>query len=582
MTTSTTTMKCKVKTCLLVLTGLVLFSRTALSDPAVLFRMKGNVYAVSSVVHAELEVDLKEYIGACKRLDNYGNEIEQLFIQHKQKEGAIAARAKALFNIVRYRIRETCQVPRLLDQLIKNFNVRNKRQIVVGLLGLAGGAIMATILGLFGADQVEKDKQKQEKWQNQALDTDYLLLSRHEARQHELTRSTEVMDAAMMNLLKAMKKRFNEEDLMHNVNTLDQFARVTEHFVNGLVNGLTQLTNHKLSLDLLNAPYLESLWIKINSKARKAGNLIFNNPFDLLQIPATYAVNPEGILKIFIHVPLAHSTLRLYNYKSFPINFKGNESDMNVIISQPQMKTHLAVNDMSDRHVELSVDQLESECWRFNSHYVCDEMNLFRKHMTTSCLGSLYTNKVPSIQKLCNIEEFKPDWQAERLNEDQYLVFAKSSTNIITKCLNGSVASVSFRGYQKVNIGPSCTATSEEFSITPTSLSRLAKTVFYRVKWAPEHILPGKTTPDDFALIKRQLIEAEVEPEEDLKGMLKQREYLRLKGLLNNSQHTQITLTTLVILAVVIIVLITCACSLKANFKSIIQHSAMPLQEVKS
>ena len=119
-------------------------------------------------------------------------------------------------------------------------------------------------------------------------------------------------------------------------------------------------------------------------------------------------------------------------------------------------------------HIITDAAELSTKCHPFRNVLVCKGMNVIRRRMQDTCMGSLYARHGLEVLKKCNIQNWEQDNQIVRINNTQYIATTKTGLDLNIKCKEAEHVQTIERGQQYVYIPANCTAEAADFLVQPT------------------------------------------------------------------------------------------------------------------
>ena len=568
-------------------------------SPRIFFQGKGKVYAASSLINVELNINMNEYSTICALMINKTNEVIPVILKQEKYYHTKMWVARGQREALIFKITKMCEIPVMINRIITEAT-RHKRDIAevaaealdrvargVGSAIVGAVFVFSTILGLFNLAKVEQNKHIDNL--KTAANKDFLLLEYHDTKINALVQATNFLEKHTSVYERAATKFWQEADIMFSLQRIESIVDTIGTSIGEFTEGLTHLFNQKISINLLKPNALIRLWKQLLRKAANRGHLIFDNALDLLQLPVTHFAQASGNLRIYLHVPVAAVTLQLYNYRPFPITLQNTSDPVAAIITHKLNKEYLAINVDNSLHIELSASQLQSNCWRFASDFVCEDINTFTKNSHATCLAALYMGDPTSVQSLCDVRISDEKWAAERVDQDRYLMYAKNPMNYYKKCHNGSSQSLDIHGYDMVLLSEECRLISNQFMIFPKQISSYFHNINYQLPWNTTALLAPHHDANTISALKRNLTDNNITPEDNVHDLFNQGKLLtydsyklmeedkKAHKVVRDSTHFGITLTTIVFVILAVLMMGACAFMLR---KQITKVQVIPLNNI--
>jgi hypothetical protein len=163
--------------------------------------------------------------------------------------------------------------------------------------------------------------------------------------------------------------------------------------------GLDQLLTGKLSLTLVNSTHMSEVLGELKARVLQGGYVL---PLDQVgftyQLPASFMIDPEGELTIFLHVPVLtpNNILTLYELVAMPVAI---ENSVHAIKFIPEIE-FLAVNAAWDGLIPLDTEDLAG-CYKMGKLHLCDNTNYLLKDFEFYCISGLFLQLNDVITQKC-------------------------------------------------------------------------------------------------------------------------------------------------------------------------------------
>ena len=479
--------------------------------PKVVFKERGSVYCAHTVMHTVFSLNTNTLHPPCILLKDHLHAIRVHWNKRIALGYTYSKGLWALLDGARIRINQICEVPLLFHDLIRDPDLstrlpqhqrhkrelenstnssihhRERRQYGIFVQGII--ALFSTLFGLYSTSQLTSIADSIHTGQQQTL-VHTMLIHKQQTRMDLLDADVRQMKPTLKLATAAMYRNFEEDAFMGQIQVFTQQAELFYHHVLAFKQGLSQLLNNRLSLDLLAIEHLAQLWSQIQKGTSRLSSQrdLFESPLDILQLPCSFQLLPNGTLQVYVHVPVVHETFDLFHYVPFPVHMSdtdGNNSKT-VLITHPTGKNMIILNKEQDLYVEMDSTDLETKCFRLGADYLCDNIPLFYRNLHGACLSGLFTSHLPTIKKLCHIEQTQSEWDAVRLSGNNYLFFSKQASFLQTICRNGTHTSRTLTGYHQFEVPADCALVGDQFRLQPTTMASNRLTVNYPINWSLE------------------------------------------------------------------------------------------------
>ena len=517
-------------------------------ETQVIFKQQGLLYAPTDILHVAIKLNISELYHACDLYTEYARNLSSA-LRDSYPAYATDSKLNNAYIQTRIRLLRACETPILfftLSQKSAHANVDiikrsepfsddtdfqglplppqhhfQKRAAAL----MAGGAIIATAgLGIYNTYQLAELSQKIDTVSSKIsnLHNNILLIEKTNARISDLTSDVEKSYATMMDLLQSIHS--NTVTHLEAISVMQEFMTFVvnlDHLIGTFERGFVQLDNHKLSLDLIQPTKLSTIWQEVYERSTPSAQALFQHPFDLLHLPASYTIFNDMSLTVFLHVPLAATTFNLFKYVPFPII--PDDTDLPLIVKPKHDRYFLAITTSQQTHLEFSNDELTQNCYNFYNNYICDDVSFFYTRPDATCLSSLYTGQQHALEKLCHISEFQHDFVSHCLERNQILVFSRIATSYKIVCPGNStdIRGRTLYGHSIIDLDPQCRIDASDFHIQSTAMSYLKTTVSFPILYNFTR-LTGGTTLNEVKMIRQNLIDLNIKPEEEIRDMIQQ------------------------------------------------------------
>jgi hypothetical protein len=330
---------------------------------------------------------------------------------------------------------------------------------------IGGGALLGTGLGMFNTWQLSSIKGQAEDKQGKEFIIQQL--QGHEGRLAHME-----ADLAHLNLTQLWVKNEIVEilragELFSLEAYLDDVHAVCRDEVDRRSRGLEALLHKGLSPLLVNSTQLTT---SVSALKKKAAHQGFITPVEeagfLYQLPASFISSKDGIVTIFVHVPLLipNNVLAIYEFVNMPMALNGSIHSVQV-----DPESHLlAVNIDRDGFLILTLDQLEA-CDRLGQLYLCPDTNYLMKDFESYCLTSLFLHRSAAATKTCPTAIVPERIVVTQMARNEFYVFHPKTQILSIDCPQESARSNSrleFRGARLISIPFGCFGHSKGYSIS--------------------------------------------------------------------------------------------------------------------
>jgi len=305
--------------------------------------------------------------------------------------------------------------------------------------------VFGTIHGLYTKSKYDKLKTEL----NTVIKTQHRLVA--SSREHDTAINCIINDTAQVRNFMGNLTVFAPALI---ISKLRNMETMIEDEVDKLWSAMQAAQHRRLSIKLLSAKSMSSLFRRISSRAAASGNqLLLDRPSDLYQIEMSYCYDGEDVTLI-LHVPMAQSstTLRLLKFLPFPFSF----SATHFLMPQPEKKLLAISSDEPRLSMEIKEADLEG-CHRVNNLYLCERQGILKNRMDLTCLGSLYGQKFKRAIELCEMKALPISEQVLQLNDHWFLVYAMQQFTAYITCRNHTSSEIHLAvGVNKISVSANC------------------------------------------------------------------------------------------------------------------------------
>jgi hypothetical protein len=431
------------------------------SGVKVLFQEKNDIFVAHDVVHLAIVFDLSPIEDQCMYFRQALKTVVPQFSSSIQLDDVWFSAA--------HLVKSTCDFQHIHTEPQHSIV---KRQVFAA--GLA--AVVGTVFGLFSLVKINELARRVHSLEASHHD-DLHLLHDYQTRMKLVERDIRAVNHTLTYLVHVADK---QQDIMAKLFWmqcfLTQFAVVQSH-VQIVNDGWAALLTQRFPVLWLLPQELPSVFQALVIRAQKMGGILpLQQDADLYHFPASFVVKDKKVV-VFIHVPVVHERMKLYQYIGGPI--ARNNSEFVEIHGEFD---HIIVSSKNRVHKEVDLNLLERSCVRMGQMLLCEHLGDLVRQLTATCLGSLYANEVPSIHDCCTVTEMKKTWSTVQLTSDQFQVFTRERTTLFTECHDGSRVSRVIHGLEDVHIPKACVVFTKEFELRPSSSSTMSVSIVHLIQ----------------------------------------------------------------------------------------------------
>ena len=271
-------------------------------------------------------------------------------------------------------------------------NRRSKRQVLVGLAGIAAGLIYSEITKAEAIKVIQNDQS----------------IIKSEVQENILKISESETDIKLLNktsqlIQDELKKVFLRSESNTIKITMIYVQSLIRHYITsceGFLNGLSSALSGKLTPNFVNILDLKEPIKTLKTRASNQGyKLSIDSTLELPNLPLSLILN-ETHLNMIISIPIESPTSKfiLYEYVPTPVPFILNQETHYLFINP--RKRLIAVNLNSNQFIELDHSDLNT-CSKFDKRFHCQSL-IETSPSAQTCLLALYKNNFNTSKNLCN------------------------------------------------------------------------------------------------------------------------------------------------------------------------------------
>lgn len=403
------------------------------------FVQQGHLLPQSGFLHLRLKFSLVPYEKACQHIQE-----QTALILSKLKH--VNNKIDSQFQFQVQELNRICnQITSFQDQFQLIGKEREKRSV------LAVGGALAGIFSLFSLGEIISLESRFSSM-SKSLDTMQDIVEIQDHRLGALETDFESFKNSSLKLASAMLKLTRNSEKLFDIMTLNFQIQNMRSIVQRIFEAVQVLFVQKFPVQLLNHNELEKT---LNTVVQKAQTFDMETPLralhDLFQIPTSFLVQNSSIV-VFVHVPIfkRHESLHLTKFLSVPI-----KTEKDLFVQVDSKNKFLAFSQNFGITAELSQDNLE-ECHKMGNTFLCPNLILFKRNISTTCLGSLYVQS-NNIERTCPLAIVKNFAQIVPLGLNSFFVTTDKPTKLVTSC-DSATESHLVSGPHILNLSYPCTA----------------------------------------------------------------------------------------------------------------------------
>ncbi len=422
------------------------------------FREVGEAFKLATHAHLTMDLDLMVWKKACDRMvasfSGYTANLTALFENKKGKGLAVdAVEEEYAFAMagIREEVVMVCEpLAMVTDMAEEGFLARSKRQ----LLAFLGGTIMG-IFSLFSLANVGQNDLEAN--QHHMLVGIRSNLHRIGLLEADMTTLHQTLDVA----LGATNHLFYAVDALHKLDRVKAVANVFIRRVEVVTDVIDHLYDQKLSPKALSRPQLTSAMASIESAASKVGfKVAFNHPTDVFQSPASFLLGHDGNMRIFVHVAVhasADRPMTLYEYIRSPIAI---HDDIYAIV-EDEADFLMVSYDLAWSQAVTAATL--ATCRHLGAVYVCEEPQVFRRNMSSYCLGAMFMGDDAAMEARCKISFHRNEASVVPIAKGRFVLFHPKRTAGIVNCPGEQTTRVLYSGLEDITLDTGCEVVTQDF-----------------------------------------------------------------------------------------------------------------------
>jgi hypothetical protein len=342
-----------------------------------------------------------------------------------QKTGDLAA---FIYNARRY-----VKVNGVMNRYLRD--LRERRQVVAGLLGAAGLFVAETVLPEF------KDLL--------GLGTGTSTSVAHLANEnmaHVKYLGAEMKDiSAVQGQLK--KKLFVSEEIQTEYDHLVELKELTFRTYQAVFLAIEEVrTSRRLSPIWVSPGRVYSALSQLTKRVKgDRQTLLIRTQEDVWHLDTSFILFQNLTITLIVHIPVGaeNTELMLYEYIPTPLEMK-DVSQKKFMVRPP--RTWLAVRAGTGfshagdvgQYLELTREKLD-ECKSLGDLHYCPAETVLQHSRRQSCLSALYWNLPPTVKSKCPLAPVEIPSYAVHLSGQRYIVALEEESSLLLKCQPGGL-----------------------------------------------------------------------------------------------------------------------------------------------
>jgi hypothetical protein len=430
----------------------------------VVFQEQDAVWYTEEFLHVVIDLDFQPIIEECADIAKVVTKMEvSINMVHEDSTRAI----RTYFT----------QVCTVVDHW--QTHVIEKRQALV-----FGAMAVSTVFGMFNSIAIGHLSSHVD-----SLDTKmkrgFVILKKHETRMASIEQDLKKLNSKFLWEMVYMNDQFQHLSIMQD--TMIHLSGLHTHTA-AISRAWAALVEGHLSWDLIDPKQWSQIMIKIRAEAiRLGGKVPVDSGLELMQFPTSFeATGPKW--RIFVHIPIIQEQVRLYKHTPIPIYLDDKKMEEPRIVTLHADEEFLLVTPDDMLHREISKTELDTRCHKFGRRLVCQDLGVFNRHLTDTCLGSLFGRLDAEALTKCSMKEVKNDWQVITINADTLIVFSKKGRGVDVICKNGTRVNSLVQGTAEIRLEQGCSISSAVFFARRSAEVTLEVHVITHPMWKREDL----------------------------------------------------------------------------------------------
>ena len=408
-----------------------------------LFIPRGELFSKIASGHLHIPINISIFDHRIQAIDQLKDQIESTF--NPSNFAKLAYLDKRELKIIRDSINLDLRLTRKgLVEAKSHFklhhhqfgNRRSKRQILVGLAGIAAGLIYSEITKAEAIKVIQNDQSiiKSEVQEN------ILKISQSETDIKLLNKTSQLINDELKKVF--LKSQSNSIKI-----TMIYVQGLVKHYISsceGFLNGLSSALSGKLTPNFVNLLDLKDPIKTLKTRASNQGyKLSIDSTLELPNLPLSLVLN-ETHLNLLISIPIESPTSKfiLYEYVPTPVPFILNQ-ETHYLFIDPRKK-FIAVNLNSNQFIEMDHSDLNT-CSKFDKRFHCQSL-IETSPSAQTCLLALYKNNFNTSKNLCNSYVSRNMIYGHKIRssyllvdtESRHIKYTYNISSVITETFSGS------------------------------------------------------------------------------------------------------------------------------------------------
>ena len=268
----------------------------------------------------------------------------------------------------------------------------------------------------------------------------------------------------------------------------------TWDIVNRIKDTVQQAQFNRLSASLLEGATVNKMFQFVEIAAKSKGmDLMIKKPVDLFQIELSYFYHPQTkVLNLFLHVPMVRpeNLLQFFRLIPFPIS---NQIKTNYSMIPKLEQEMIAIGG---KHQYQLVSQVDLQaCNKYGTTYMCEDRDMTKTDLEDTCLGALYLERWPVINKLCKFEFVPAKEHAFKISSNKWIVASPEPFSTTVQC-DKVFSTINLKHLSIITVPEGCTMQLRLHNIHPGSFTSDTdiETKHFQWTWKPNQMFPHYNT----------------------------------------------------------------------------------------
>ena len=473
------------------------------------FEPAGAVFATTAFCHVTFKVNLTHYDDFCATA--------RVLVERARDAGAAS---DADLRVLRMEVDEACVGLFTWTEASPTARPRRqKRQVLAALAAV--GAAAGTLFGAYSITEMRRLGAEVEQL-HQDQQKGLHVLHEQQLRVGALEDDVRAINGSLRIFLEAYK-----EDREHTMSkeVRDAIVGHVKDFAmksRAVQRGMQALHMHRLSVDLVTTEQAGRIWPAVLDKVQRGEHLFpFQHSTALYQLPTSFVVE-QGIVRVFVHVPIIKRRLDFYRHRSTPIVVQEDGHAVVLELTSDEADSMLAVDRDHTVFAVMGPPEMD-ECLQVGKAFFC-RMDVLRRDFARSCLGALFVNDNDGILRHCETRLSDRSSFAFRIGNETH-VYSEEPVSITASCTNGSRWVHKLVGHSRLHVSEGCQLTADPFLIDGEEKDLLVDggSIVYRLE-APVSVWCAGASVKRIREAQRMLQDVGLRPDKTVRGVLQQLE----------------------------------------------------------